>query len=204
LRRPIAVAAILAALVVAALGAVYSAGAKLGPHDGRTMPLEGLRPPWRDVAQAVDLTGEPVGAAMLLATVSAVCLALRRPRMAVLTVAGVGATAAVTTLLKPLVGRQIHGDYLAYPSGHTALATAVAIVAALLAVDLLRPGRRAAVLLVLAAAGSAGAVMAWSQTILSNHYATDTIGGFCTALASMPATAILIDRIADLRSARAR
>jgi undecaprenyl-diphosphatase len=43
----------------------------------------------------------------------------------------------------------------------------------------------------------AGAAMAWSQIVLNTHYATDTVGGFCTALAVVPPTAWAIDRIAE-------
>jgi membrane-associated phospholipid phosphatase len=41
----------------------------------------------------------------------------------------------------------------------------------------------------------AGAAMGWSEVVLSAHYPTDTLGGFCTALAVVPATARLIDRV---------
>ena len=51
-------------------------------------------------------------------------------------------------------------------------------------------------LLVLAAAVTFGAVMAWSQIVLSRHYPTDTLGGFCAALVVVPATAWLFDRTA--------
>lgn len=35
--------------------------------------------------------------------------------------------------------------------------------------------------------------MAWFQVALGTHYPTDTIGGFCTAMALVPATALLVD-----------
>ena len=43
----------------------------------------------------------------------------------------------------------------------------------------------------------AGAAMAWSLTAQTVHYATDTLGGLCTAFALVPATAWLIDRTTD-------
>ena len=199
LRPPIGVAAVLAALVLAALSAVYAAGGALGGFDGRAQPLDGLRPPLRDVALVIDFCGEPVGAAVLLAVLVTACLVLRRPRMAVLAVAGSGSTVAVTSGLKRVVGRTIHGDFLSFPSGHTALVTAMAIVFALLVVNLLWPGTPSAVLLVLTAAVMAGAAMAWSQVALSAHYPTDTLGGLCAALAVVPATAWLMDRTARPR-----
>jgi len=199
LRRPIGVVAALAALVLGALGAVYTAGATLGGWDGRAQSLDGLRPPLRDAALVLDFCGEPVGAAVLLTSLVTACLVLRRPRMAVLAMVGPISTIAVTSGLKRVVGRTIHGGYLSFPSGHTALLTALAFVLALLVVNLRWPGTLPGVLLVLAAAVTAGAAMAWSQVILSAHYLTDTLGGFCAALAVVPATAWLLDRTAHPR-----
>lgn len=48
-------------------------------------------------------------------------------------------------------------------------------------------------LLILAGAGAAGATMTWSQVAIGAHYPTDTVGGFCTAVAVVPATALLVD-----------
>jgi len=134
---------------------------------------------------------------VLLATLVAVCVATRRWRSAALAVAGPGLTVVVTTLAKSMVGRKIHEVHLSYPSGHTALLTALALVLALLVADVVGLGPLGGMLLVMLAAGLAGVVMAWSQTVLVAHYATDTIGGFCTALAVVPAAAWVIDRIAD-------
>ncbi len=145
----------------------------------------------------MDSLGEPVGAATLVVATVMGCLLLRRPRAAVLIVAGVAMAVGTATLLKYLVGRTIHGDNLSYPSGHTAFFTAVALVVALLATGRLGLGRTAGTLLVLAAALVAGAVMGWAQVALGAHYPTDVLGGWCTALAVVPATAWLVDRMAD-------
>jgi undecaprenyl-diphosphatase len=195
-RRPLGFIAVLAALMATGMGVLYAAGGTLGPLDGRAYPEYALRPLLWNTAVAIDFAGQPFGAAMLITTLAAACLVLRRPRTAVLAVAGTGPTVAVTTVAKPLVGRRIHEAYLAYPSGHSALLTAFALVLALLLVDLVRPRRRAA-LLVGAAAVLAGAIMAWSQIGLSAHYPTDTIGGFCVALAVVPAAAWLVDHVSD-------
>jgi undecaprenyl-diphosphatase len=77
------------------------------------------------------------------------------------------------------------------------LATAVALVLALLAVDGFKLGAPRGLLLVLVAAALAGAVMGWTEVALGAHYPSDTVGGFCTALAVVPATAWLVDRAAD-------
>lgn len=193
--RIMAVVVVVATLVVAALGVLYFAGGELGAFDGRAEPVNGLRPPWLTVAYLIDFCGEPLGSTLLTAAVLAVCLLLRRIRMAVLAAAGIGLTVAMTTVLKPVVGRTIHGGYLSFPSGHTAFATAVAMVVALLAIDVFRLGPRGSVLTVLALVVPAGTAMGWAEVMLSAHYPTDALGGFCTALAIIPATAVLLTRI---------
>jgi membrane-associated phospholipid phosphatase len=115
----------------------------------------------------------------------------------VLTVLGVVVTVAVTTVLKPLVGRTIHGEFLSYPSGHTAMATALALVIGLLLTDRLALGRAAAVALALGLALVAGVAMGWAEVALGAHYPTDAAGGFCAALAAVPGTAWVLDRVAD-------
>jgi membrane-associated phospholipid phosphatase len=64
----------------------------------------------------------------------------------------------------------------------------------LLLVDLLWTGKLPGVLLVLGGVVAAGVAMALSQIALNAHYPTDTVGGFCAALAVVPATAWLVDR----------
>ncbi|MFI2376152.1 phosphatase PAP2 family protein [Streptomyces sp. NPDC018964] len=195
--------AALAALVVVALGALYAGDDEPGTTDTRILAaVDGAGPPWRHVALAVDFLGEPAGAATLVIGTVTGCLLLRRPRAAVLVVAGTGASVATTKLLKPLVGRAIHEGSLSYPSGHTAFLTAFALVVALLAAGRLGLGRTAGTSLVLAAALVAGAAMGWAQVALSAHYPTDTLGGWCTALVVVPATAWLVDRAADRPAVR--
>jgi undecaprenyl-diphosphatase len=41
-------------------------------------------------------------------------------------------------------------------------------------------------------------VLGWAEVALGAHYPTDALGGWCTALAVIPATAWLVDRTADL------
>ncbi|MEU6538579.1 phosphatase PAP2 family protein [Streptomyces sp. NPDC047000] len=199
LRVWLGVVAGLAAVVVVALGVVYSGHSGPGRVDaGIQSALGGLRPPWRDVALALDFLGEPVGSAVVMVVAVTGCLLLRRPRAAVLTVAGVGLAVGTATLLKHLVGRTIHGDgNLSYPSGHTAFLTALALVAALLVAGRLGLGRVGGTSLVLGAALVAGAAMGWAQVALGAHYPTDVLGGWCTALAVTPAAAWLVDRVAD-------
>ncbi|WP_330302890.1 MULTISPECIES: phosphatase PAP2 family protein [unclassified Streptomyces] len=200
LRARLGLIAALATLVVVALGVLYAGHSEPGRVDRWIIQptADSVRPPWRRVALAMDFLGEPAGATMLVVAAVAGCLLLRRPRAAVLIVAGVGMSVGTATLLKHLVGRTIHGDgNLSYPSGHTAFATALALMVALLATGRLGLGRTAGTSLVLAAALVAGAAMGWAQVALGAHYPTDVLGGWCTALAVIPATAWLVDRLAD-------
>lgn len=194
LRRPIGIMAVLAALVGAVLAARYSGDIAASWLDRWAQTaVESLLPQPGPGALLIDLVGEPLVTAVVAGLLAAACLALGRRRLAVVAVAGPGLTGVATTVLKPVIGRTIHGSYLAYPSGHTAAVTVLALVVMLLAVDLLRAGRLPGVLLILAGAGAGGATMAWSQVALGAHYPTDTIGGFCTAMAVVPATALLVD-----------
>lgn len=204
LRAWLAPIAALATLTVVALGLLCAGRGRPAKVDTWIQAaVDGARPPWQHVFLATDFLGEPVGAVALVVAAVTVCLLLGRPRAAVLVVVGPGLTVATTTLLKPLVGRTIHGGYLSYPSGHTAFLTAVALAVALLAVGRIGLGRTAGTLLVLAAALVAGAAMGWAQVALSAHYPTDVLGGWCTALAVVPATAWLVDRSADAARRRA-
>ncbi|MEU2562353.1 phosphatase PAP2 family protein [Streptomyces longispororuber] len=192
--------AVLAALVVVVLGALYAGHGEPGTVDRWIVDptADSVRPPWRRVALATDFLGEPAGAATLVVAAVTGCLLLRGPRAAVFAVVGTGTAVAAVTLLKPLVGRTIHGDgNLSYPSGHTAFLTALALTVALLAAGRPGVGRAAGASLVLAAALVAGAAMGWAQVALGAHYPTDVLGGWCAALAVVPATGWLVDRAAD-------
>lgn len=199
LRLGLGVVAALAALVVVVLGVLYAGDSEPGAVDVWVQPEAGsVRVPWRQVALATDFLAEPVGAAVLVVASVTGCLLLRRSRAAVFVVAGAGMAVGMTTVLKSVVGRTIHGDgNLSYPSGHTAFLTALALVVAMVAAGRLGLGRTAGVLLVLGAALVAGVAMGWAQVVLGAHYPTDVLGGWCTALAMVPATAWVVDRVAD-------
>ncbi|MFI6768066.1 phosphatase PAP2 family protein [Streptomyces sp. NPDC050355] len=189
-----------ATLVVVVIGVLYAGHSQPGRVDRWIIQptADSVRPPWRQVALAADFLGEPAGAAILVVAIVTGCLLLRRPRAAVFVVVGLGMAVGTATLIKSLVGRTIHGgDNLSYPSGHTAFLTALALVMALLATGRLGLGRRAGTSLVLAAALVAGAAMGWAEVALGAHYPTDVLGGWCTALAVVPATAWLVDGMAD-------
>ncbi|MFT2014349.1 phosphatase PAP2 family protein [Streptomyces sp. 796.1] len=193
----------LAVLVVAAFGVGHAGDGEPGGAEGRLWrAVNGAQGPGRSVAHALDFWGEPAGAAALLAVVVAACLLLRQPRAAVFAVVATAAPVVATKLLKPVVGRTIYGDNLSYPSGHTAFFTAVALVAGLLVSGRLGLGRAAGALLVGILALAAGAAMGWAQVALGAHYPTDVLGGWCVALAVVPATGWLVDGAADRLAGR--
>lgn len=190
--------AALATAVLVALGILHFHDAGLTGIDAAVLPsIDGVQPPWRYVALVFDFGGEPVGSTILVALIAVVCFLVHRIRAAALTVLGVVVTVAVTTVLKPLVGRTIHGEFLSYPSGHTAMATALALVIGLVLADRLAFDRAAAVVLVLGLALVAAVAMGWAEVALGAHYPTDAAGGFCAALAAVPATGWLVDRVAE-------
>lgn len=196
LRIPFAVLGALAALVLAVLAIRYAGESRGDGVDRWIQERVVFQPDWAlRPAVWVDFLGEALGLALMLPLAATVCLALRRPRLAVLAVAAPLISGAVTTALKAPVGRTINGGFLAYPSGHTAALTAVGMVLALLVVSRTRLGPRAGFLLVVTTAVACGAAMGWAQVYLVAHYPTDTAGGLCTALVVVPAMASVSDAV---------
>jgi membrane-associated phospholipid phosphatase len=142
--------------------------------------------------------GNPRSVIVLAGLLAVLAFVLSRRRLAVLAVLGPGLTGVATTVLKPVFDRTL-GGAPAYPSGHTAALTALAIVTALLLVSLIRVGTVWKAVLVGLAALGAGLAMAVTLTVLDIHYPTDTIGGFGTAVAVVLAAALVLDRVAEAR-----
>ncbi|GAA1022796.1 phosphatase PAP2 family protein [Amycolatopsis albidoflavus] len=196
LRTPSLVLAVLGLVALIALGVRFAGHSVPSAFDAPLLPGPDLIPdPWWYFATAIDFCGEPLGAVLILLLVIGGCLLTHRPRTAVLAVVGCSLTVGVTSVLKPLTGRTIHGSYLSFPSGHTAFATALALTGAYVLAG--RLSRFAAVAWLLGLALVAGFLMAWAEVGLGAHYPTDTIGGFAAALAIVPVTGYWIDRIAD-------
>jgi undecaprenyl-diphosphatase len=191
---PLAVASVLSAIALVVLGFVF-AGESVGAAAdvGIRADLRALGSPWRQIALVIDWTGEPVGAAVVLATFIAVFLRMGNRRAALLAGAGPAVAVIVTTAMKPLVDRTINDGFLSYPSGHTASATSANAVVALLACG-------ASLWLTAVVAVAAALAMAWAQVLLNAHYPTDTLGGFCAAVAVVPLVAWTIDRVAERRT----
>ena len=140
--------------------------------------------------------GDPLFAgfvALLLATLSAACGRLRIATLALTGPIAAGLTAAT---LKPLIGRTFDGG-LAFPSGHTVLATAFSLIAALLLASQLRASGPINLLLALLAALAAATYAAMALVTLHVHYPTDAIGGLCVTLTVVPLVARLVDAAAD-------
>jgi membrane-associated phospholipid phosphatase len=205
LRRPAPAVVAVALVVATALGVWYAGDPVAGRVDQRTESLVDsvTGDHWRVFARLVQF-GAPLSVMVWAALIAGAALLLHRPRHAVLAIVGPGVTGLATTALKPVIGRTF-ADYsgYAYPSGHTGGATSIALAAALLVIGLAPTRRAVAVTVVASAALLAGGVVGTGMFTLCAHYPTDTVGGFCFAVAIGLGAGMVIDRVADRRAARA-
>jgi len=143
----------------------------------------------------IALLGSPVPMIAMTAAMALACLVTRRWRGALFVVIAVPLAEALTGwVLKPLIGRTLHG-YLSFPSGHTTGVFAVAAVLAVLLTGPLRPRLAAPVrLLCVLAAIAAASATATAMVGMGAHYFTDTVGGVAVAVGAVLATALAIDR----------
>ena len=135
----------------------------------------------------------------IVATALVSWMVLRRWNAVALAVLAPMATLAVDKLLKPLVARRAPASTVFhYPSGHVAVATALALsLVLILWPTMTRPRVKAlvglcAALLVL--------LMAWARLVETAHLLSDVVGGVSTGVAVTLGTALLLDR----RSVRRR
>lgn len=199
MRRPITVAAALAAVVVALLAIRYAGDTAGGRLDGWATAAAMSRFPESPTLVLIDSIGEPLRATLLVGLLAGVCALLGRRRLAVVAILGALGTVALTTMLKPMVQRTIGDGNLSYPSGHTGVATALAMVGMLLVADLVDPPPWLRWPLVLTGTLAAGLGMALVQVALNNHYLTDTVGGLAAAVVVVSAVARMVDHFADRR-----
>jgi undecaprenyl-diphosphatase len=195
LRRPVAAAAAVAALLLAALAVRYagtSAAGRVDIHVDEVVDPVGSAHRWL-VAHTM-IFGSPRFVVLAAVVLAAVCLGLGRRRLAVLAIAGPGLTGVATTLLKPALGRTLDGLF-AFPSGHTGGATSLGLVLALLVISLVHPGRVGGLTLLAMGALAAGGAVGTAMVAGNAHYPTDTIGGFCTAVVVVLGTALVLDRL---------
>ena len=204
LRPVVGVAVVVAALVLAVLAVVLHGDSAPGASDRAvTVALRSVWPKAGRLAYAVDGLVTLVPILVMVVVLAGLCLLAGQRRLVLVAALGPFCVAGATTVLKPLVGRTIHGDNLSFPSGHTGYATAVGLVLGLLLVGLVRPVRTtSAALLLLVPALVTGALMALDQVDLDAHYPSDTVGGFCTAVVGVGVLALVVDRVADGRRRR--
>ena len=191
LHAPAAAVSVLALLVFGFFAARYADDSSAGRLDRRLQNLVGDGP---SPADAVIVFGNPVTVVVLAALLACVALALGHRRLAALAILGPGLTGVATTGLKPIIGRTIDGG-LAFPSGHTGGATALGVVAALLLITVLRTASGTSALLIAAGAGVSGGAMALALVTERVHYPTDTVGGFCVAVAVVLTCALVLERL---------
>ena len=203
MRPPAVVLSVIGAMLAIVPAVVFAGDTVPSRLDAQVQKVVGDSPAeaW-DLIRAMDWLGEPLGRAALVLAVAAICLIAGRTALAVAAVLGIGVTSVLTTAVKPVVDRRIHDDFLSYPSGHTAAATAAAMVLGLLLADLLRTGRIAGTAIVLTLAVAGGGLSAWAQIHLTAHYPTDTLGGFGCGLFVIPPTALVVNRLARMWAAR--
>lgn len=158
----------------------------------------------RHAFEALIELGSPAGVAVLVGAVSALCL-IRRARRAALLVAVGPALASLLAevVLKPLV-RRYYGDDLAFPSGHAAGSSAVALALAVLllpgsALQGLAPAARRGLVLLVAVLLSA---VPLGLLVLRAHFFTDVLAGVALAVACVVPIALVLDG-RTVRKARA-
>ncbi|MDT7596127.1 MAG: hypothetical protein QOJ06_1673 [Pseudonocardiales bacterium] len=137
--------------------------------------------------------GNPGQATVLVAAVAGAAAIARRWAGVLLTIVGTVTAVAITDLiLKPLIGRLSYG-HLSFPSGHTTVVAAVAFATAILIAGARWPRSMILRLVVGLAAVAVAVCVAISLVALRVHYATDTVAGYCVALATVLAVAFCLD-----------
>ena len=195
-RRPAVVVIVLAIIAIAVLGVSY-ADQELPGHLDRSLDalIRSQLGPDQPITGVLVSLGNPAQAAILVAAVAGAAAAARRWSGVLLTILGTVTAVAITELiLKPLVGRLRYG-HLTFPSGHTTAVAAIAFATAIL-IGGARWPRSAAVRIL---AGLAPVVLAVGVAISlvaeHIHYATDTVAGYCVALATVLAVALCLDSL---------
>lgn len=203
-RRPVLGVVAVAAVAFTVMAARFAGTSEAGGVDRR---VDAVVDPIDDahvrVFHRIAVLGSPLAVVTLAFLLAGVCLALSRYRLAALAIVGPGVTGVCTTLLKPTLGRTIDGAF-AFPSGHTGGATSLGLVAALLLLCLLRPGRSGWLAVLAAGAVVVGGGVGAALVATNAHYPTDTIGGFCTAVVVVLGGALVFDRVAAVRDRRRR
>jgi membrane-associated phospholipid phosphatase len=201
LRRPAGVIAVLAVLIFAALAARYGGESSARWLDRRVQSLVGSSDAAGSIPDIVIAFGNELSVVVLALLLSGFAMALGHCRLAVLAIVGPCLTGLATEFSKPLIGRTLDGEF-AFPSGHTGGATALGIVATLLLINLLRTAMRTSAVLLAIGAALSGGIMAFALITEHAHYASDTVGGFCVAVALVLVSALAIEWWAERAAER--
>jgi undecaprenyl-diphosphatase len=192
-----------AVVVVSTLGVYYSGRTQAGAFDLRiSHDLRRLKVSRHLATRVADL-GDPGPVVIMVAALAIALLALHRWRAALLAALAPGLAVAISELVgKPLVDRTIGGS-LSYPSGHETATAAIALVIIVAIADRQAPRLPMPVVVLTALLLFAALVAIAAALVLRHwHYATDTIGGFGVALATVLTVALTIDFLAARVSRR--
>lgn len=185
---------VLAIIVVAILGMRY-AGQDMPGRVDRILDavISNRLRPGRPITDVLANLGDPAQATFLVATVAGAAAAARRWSGVLLAIVGTTSAVTITELiLKPLIGR-LRSGVLSFPSGHTTAVAAVAIAAAILIGGAQWP--RSIALRVLAAVAAVAVAVGVAVSLVAQHvhYLTDTVGGYCVAVATVLGLALGLD-----------
>lgn len=194
LRRPAALLAALGAGDALLLALRYRDDTRPGRIDGRlydSIP-SALRLHQGAAGALADVV--PPLVAVLAVAVAGVAVARRRWNLAVLATAGPALSVLLTELAKRIDERTIRGG-LAMPSGHTAAATSVLLVLALVALRRATRHPRLAAVGLWAGVTAGAAAVATAMVVIHAHYPTDTVAGYGLAVAVTLSTALAADAL---------
>lgn len=184
-----------AALVVVVLGIVIAGGSAPTGLDRWVQSLvDGWWSDPGETAYFIDFLGDPRMVFSAAVALAIVCAVLGRRRLAVVAVLAPAVTGLITTLGKPVFQRTIHGDNLAYPSGHVGAIATLAGVVMLLVLSSVSVSRLVQVVVFVGGTTAIASVMAVDQIAIEAHYPLDAVGGLCTAFAVVAMTAFAVDR----------
>ncbi len=193
LRLPVAVVAALSAATTLILGLSVAGTSAPSAIDIWVRPkMSSLVSGVPSLPWAVVQAGNLVPMIVMAGLLAGLCWLLRRPFHAVLALSAPAMVGAATALLKPAIGRTF-GGLLAFPSGHTAGVTALAMVAGLMVVSMAHSQLATAISVATALVVLAGAAIGLSVVAVNWHYPTDALGGFCTAIALVVTLAFIVD-----------
>lgn len=183
------------AVLVGGLGVLFAHMTKADSFDNAVdSQIVALLRDHGDLAYRLTYPGTLYPAVVLSGIIVAVCLLTGRLNGALLAVAAVPVADGLDDgLLKPLVDRTYFGQ-LTYPSGHTTAAFAIATTIALVFVIPPQPYRARTVRVLLAAAGGlVGAIVAIAVIALQWHTFTDTVAGAAMGIGAVSALALVLD-----------